>query len=492
MDAENMSKNTPEFLNRLLKSLDTNEADVGRSLTRFLRYHPINEFEPFFESIGLRPSDYALLLPRNLMFLNDDQLLLDNYYVLCNYGVPRNMIGKICKEAFEVFSYDHGVLQSKLRAFQDLGVKQSFAIKIVVSSPYLLKRDTNYDDLLKVLENLKNVGIGHDWVEERISKGRSYNWKHMLELIRLLNELGLKGEKLGDLIRHRPDILLDSSGRTTFRFVSFLLKFGSTKNDLRSVILEFPPIPVPKFSSNLHRCFKFMVGIKMLAPDIGPVFRSHPLLLGSCELKRINSLLTTLNCGVNMLCQMVKDDPFVLKKWVLRVRSDRVQEPNRALKVRTMKTKFLLSLGFVENSNEIERALKVFRGKGMELEERFDCLVNMGLSRDDVIAMLKVAPQILNQSKDVIRAKIGFFVNELGYPVSDLVTHPAIVSYTVQRVKLRLLTYKWLRDEGVVHNKLALSTLLACSEDIFVGTYVNAHPKGPEFWDRLKKEIYCK
>ncbi|KAL0334218.1 UNVERIFIED_CONTAM: hypothetical protein Sangu_1578000 [Sesamum angustifolium] len=217
MDAENMSKNTPEFLDRLLKRVDTNDGDVW----------------PVVDTV------------------------LENYCLLCNYGIARNRIGKIYKEATE--------------------------------------GDVNRE-FLEVLEKLKKSGIGYNWLEEHLSEGGSYNWKCMLELIFLL--------------------------------------------------------------------------------DIGRMVRSHPLLLGTCELKKVTSLLGTLNCGVNRLCQMVKDDPYVLKKWVLGVRVDRLPGPKRVLKVRMLKTKFLLSLGFVEKSKQMEKALKVFRGKGVELQDRFDCLVN--------------------------------------------------------------------------------------------------------------------
>ncbi|KAK4432163.1 Transcription termination factor MTEF18, mitochondrial [Sesamum alatum] len=489
MDAENMSKNTPEFLDRLLKRVDMNDGDVGRSLTRFLRYHPINEFEPFFESIGLDPSEYASFLPRNLMFLSDDQLLLQNYCVLCNYGIPRNRIGKIFKEAMEVFRYDYGILQSKLQSFQNLGLKQSLVVKIIASSPYLLKGDVNRV-FLEFLEKLKNSGVGYNWLEEHLSEGDSYNWKCMLELICLLGELGLTGEILGEVITHHPDLLLEHSGRTSFCLFGFLLKFGSTPSDIRTLFLQFPSISVVKFTNNLCQCYKFLVEIKMSVQDIGRMFRSFPLLLGTCELKKVTSLLGTLNCGLNRLCQMVKDDPYVLEKWVRGVKVDRLPGPKRVLKVRMLKTKFLLSLGFVEKSKEMERALKVFRGKGVELQERFDCLVNNGLSREDVIEMLKVSPQILNQTKDVIEKKIEFFVKDMGYPVSALCAHPALVSYKIQRVKLRLLTYKWLKDQQAVHPKLALSTLFLCSEEIFVKSYVKSHPRGLEFWESLKKKVF--
>ncbi|EPS74257.1 hypothetical protein M569_00502, partial [Genlisea aurea] len=101
-DAENMSKNTPEFFDALTNRVFVcNDSEVSRSLIRFLRYHPVNEFEPFFESIGLKPSEYSSYLPRTLMFLNEDELLMENYTLLCNYGFPRNRIGRIYKEATE-------------------------------------------------------------------------------------------------------------------------------------------------------------------------------------------------------------------------------------------------------------------------------------------------------------------------------------------------------------------------------------------------------
>ncbi|CAA0829903.1 Mitochondrial transcription termination factor family protein [Striga hermonthica] len=493
MDAENMSTNSPEFLNRLLNSANVeNDDDVGRSLTRFLRYRPINEFEPFFESIGLSYSDYEPFLPRDFIFLNDDGLLLENYYCLCDYGVPRNMIGKIYKGARDVFKYDYGVLQPKLLAFHDLGLERSLIIKIIASSPYLLRVGGVDPDFIQLLEMFKVLGIDYKWLEEHISGVYSCDWTCMLGLVRFLIELGFNADELGGIIRRKPEILLELSGCTTFRFIGFLLKFGLSKSDLQLVFLQLPPISVIKFSSNLHRCYKFLAEIKMSAQDIGCIFRSHPVLLGSCEVKQVNSLLCILNCGVKRLCQMVKEDPHVLKKWVLRLWTDPVRGQSRVLKVRSMKIQFLLSLGFVENSKEMERALKAFRGKATELQERFDCLVSTGLSREEVIAMLKVAPQILNQSKDVIMTKIGFVVRDMGCPLSDLVTYPATLSFTMERVKLRLLTYEWLKEEGSVYPNLALGTIVSCSDEKFVKTYVNSHPRGNEYWENMKKEILCK
>ncbi|KZV44794.1 hypothetical protein F511_28383 [Dorcoceras hygrometricum] len=488
-DAENMSKNSPEFFYRLLGRIDIDNADVSRSLTRFLRYHPINEFEPFFESIGLKSSEYSPLLPRKLMFLSDDLLMLENYHVLCNYGIDRNKIGKIYKEATEIFGYAYGVLQSKLQSFQDLGLKQSLVVKIIASSPYLLRGNMN-EKFVGILRKLKIAGIHTDWLEEHISVGDSYNWQCMVELVCLLSELGLGEDELGKLIFEHPDLLLESSGLVTFCLFGFLLKFGSTNSEIRNLFIQFPQIPIVKFTKNLYQCHIFLIEIGMPLQDICMITRSYPPLLGSCELKKAKSLMGVLNCGKSRLRQMIKEDPNVLKKWILGRRVDRLPDPSRVLKLREIKTDFLLSLGFVEKSKEMERAIKKFRGKGVELQERFDCLVNTGLSREEAISLVKLAPQILNQSKDIIETKINHFVKEMGYQVTDLLTHPPLMSYTTERVKLRILTYKWLKDERVVHPKLSLSTLMSCSEQTFIRLYVNSHPRGLEFWERLKEKLY--
>jgi hypothetical protein len=55
-----------------LKRVDC-EKEIRWSNTRFLRYHPIFEFEPFLKSLGLKPSEYVYPLPHNLMFLTDDE-----------------------------------------------------------------------------------------------------------------------------------------------------------------------------------------------------------------------------------------------------------------------------------------------------------------------------------------------------------------------------------------------------------------------------------
>ncbi|XP_062167562.1 transcription termination factor MTEF18, mitochondrial-like [Alnus glutinosa] len=484
LDAENMSRNSPHFLEKLLKRVE-NEEDSERSIARLLRYHPINEFEPFFESLGLKPSEYVPLLPRDLMFLSDDKLLLENYQLLCNYGIARNNIGKIYKEAKEVFRYDYGVLSSKLQAYEEQGLSRSTIIKFIVSSPYLLVGNVNVE-FVQVLEQLKSFGMEVSWIEGHLLEGTTYNWSQMFGLLCLFRKVGCSEEQLAGLIAKNPSLLFEGSGDRTVSLIGFLLKFGFTMDQIHLMFLQFPRIQVGKFVLNLRKCFLFLNEIEMEVTEIGKIVRSHALLLGSCALKKTNSLLANLNVGKKRLCKIVQENPQELNNWVL---GNRVKPLPRTGEDLIEKSKFLLNLGFVENSDQMKAAFKVFRGKGDELQERFDCIVKAGLKQKDVSEMIKVSPQVLNQKKDVIQMKIDFLVNDLGYPISSLVTFPSLLSYTCQRVNLRLSMYNWLKDQGKADPRLSLSTVVACSDDTFRKQYVNRHSRGPQVWQDLKKRF---
>ncbi|CAN4126718.1 unnamed protein product [Withania somnifera] len=491
VDAEHMSKNSPFFLSKLLQRVDnTITGNIRRSLTRFLRYHPVNEFEPFFESIGLQPCQYLPFLPRDLMFLNDDKRLLDSYHVLCNYGISRNNIGRIFVEAPQVFRYDPGVLELRLGSFCEVGLDQSNVVKLVSSCPYILIGNV-HEGFRLVVEKLMGMGVKYSWIEEQLN-GNSVDWSRLFELICFLNGggLGLTDEQLGKLICQVPGLLFDCSGRATFSLIGLWLKFGFEKNELVDVFLSLPQIPISTFVFNMRQCYRFLIEIEMPVVDIGNIVCSYPTLLGSCVLKKATSLLTILNTGKKRLCSVIKENPEFLRNLVRGAKVERLPIAEEEVRSKLMKTKFLLDLGFAENSSEMEKALKVFRGKGVELQKRFDCLVNAGLDQKHVASMLKIYPQILNQRKEILEEKIDFLVNGLGYPLSTLVSFPAYLNYTIPRIRLRLSMHSWLSDHRKVDPTLALSTIIATSENLFMKTYVSPHPKGLEVWQDLKREIY--
>ncbi|CAM0911952.1 unnamed protein product [Alopecurus aequalis] len=509
-DAEHISKRSPAFLSKLLeevkdamkepveggaeviykshvKKRDMKDQRVSKALMRLFQFNPVNEFEPFFESIGIRPSECSSLLPRDLMFLTDHELLLDNFRELCNYGIARGKIGRIYRDATEVFSFGHGVLASKLKALEELGIGKTSVIKLVVSTPVVLVRDPIVE--LKILDWLEDIGIQRDWICQFLSARKSYNWSKMVQVPQFFVDLGFSKEDIGRLVRKNPDFLLDGSGKMLFTVVLMMLKAGSGKKELFVLFMDFPDVTAEKFTSNMRRGIVLLAEIGMSDEDINKFIVSHGSMLGSATVKKPNSILTHLNVGKKRMRKMMMEDPKLLMNCTFGSKLSKLPKIDPFEESFNEKTKFLKSIGFVEGSQDMNKAFKAFRGKGDELQERYNFLVDTGFDPKDVVRMIKMAPQILNQKTDVLKSKISFLVNGSGYPLSELVVFPAFLSFTVERSKVRILMYNWLLEKGVVTPNLALSTVLACSDKCFMTYFVRKHPMGPEVWEKYKREV---
>ncbi|XVF25363.1 hypothetical protein REPUB_Repub13aG0206400 [Reevesia pubescens] len=491
MDAEYISKNSPHFLQNLLSNIDP-EKDVVKSLNKFLRYNPINEFEPFLESLGLSPLELVSLVPERLMFLSDDSVMLDNFHVLCDYGIPRSKMGKMYKETREIFGYDFGVLDLKIQAYENLDLSKPTVIKLVSCCPSLLVGSvTGVDaEFAGFLERIKVLGIKKDEIGGYLSGKGMYDWGRMLDTLNFLDSVGYTEEQFGNLFKTNPALLFQGSGKKVYVLFGRLLKLGLRINEVYALFMQNPHILSVKCTNNLCKALDFLFDVAMGIEDIALIVSKHMELMGSCSLKGPKTVCRELNVKKDELCQIIKEDPL---KWFSLASKSKVQssgqvaskDPTKYLE----KITFLLRLGYLENSDEMLKALKQFRGRGDRLQERFYCLVNAGLDSNDVKNLIRHAPMVLNQSKDVIEKKIDCLKNWLGYPLESVVAFPTYLCYNMERINHRFSMYMWLKERGAAKAMLSLSTILACSDARFVKYFVEVHPEGPAKWESIKKSL---
>lgn len=479
-DAEYISKNSPHFLQNLLSKLDY-EHDVSRALSKFFRYNPINEFEPFFESLGIDHSTVVSVLPNDLMFLNDDQVLLENFHVLHNYGIPKIKIGKMYLEACEIFSYDFGVLQRKLRAYKESGLSRSTVIQLVTCCPSLLVGDVN-EDLVEIFNRLRRLELGDDLIGGYVSSKGNCSWRRVLDTMCFLDEAGYDARGLQVLIKKSPALLFEGPGKQIYVLIGRLLKFGLKMNEAYALFLENPDLLSPKCVKNLCKALYFLFEIGMEKDVVAEIVVHHIKLLSLHSLKGPKTVVRDFKGDKSRLRQVITEEP--LKLFTLASKSN-IKSFENSGKL-SEKTAFLVRLGYIKNSDEMTHALKKFRGRGDQLQERFDCLVEAGLDCNVVSNMIKQAPTVLNQSKDVLITKLNFLKN-IGYPVESIENFPSYLCYETTRISLRFSMYEWLRKIGSAKPMLSVSTLLACSDARFKKYFVDIHPEGPAIWESLRK-----
>ncbi|KAK7276489.1 hypothetical protein RIF29_17629 [Crotalaria pallida] len=501
LDAEFIAQNSPFFIQGLLSNitaLDADaDADVDAVLRKFLRYNPINEYEPFFESLGINPSELHLILPHGTIFLEDDHALLHSFHALSNYGIPRNSMGKIYKEAKEVFGYDSGSLLSKFRAYEDLGLSRSIVIKLVVCCPSLLVGDVD-SEFLVVLDWLKRIGIEIDWILNYMSCSRTYSWKRMIDAMQRLREVGFSEKQMHDLFKENPKFLLEGFGKKVYAFLDRSLKLGLEMNVLHSYFVAYPRILSNKCAKNLLRAVDFLCLVKMETDVIVHILSNYMHLLSTHCLKGPKTVCRELKVKKADLCQLIRDDPLKLTSVASKLeKKSSGKISGHDPRIHLEKTNFLRKLGYAENSEEMAKALKMFRGRGDQLQERFDCLVEAGLDYNSVVEMVKRIPRILNLKKVVIQKKIDFLRNILGYPVEYLVLFPSYFCHSLEQISERYSMYAWLKERNAVNPALTLSNIVIGPDKRFEKYFVNVHPEGPTIWKGIKSlsnkdKILCK
>ncbi|KAL2317037.1 hypothetical protein Fmac_030913 [Flemingia macrophylla] len=450
MDAEFISTNSPSFVHGLVSELHGQDEDVARCLMKFLRYNPINEFEPFFESMGISPR-------------------------------------KIYQEAEEVFRYPSGLLLSKFRGYENLGLSKSMVIKLVVCCPSLLVGETS-SELVMVLNWLKKIGIEHDWIRNYLSCLKMYESRRMLDAMQFFHKVGYSEEQIHNLFKENPALLLEGIEKKVYVFLGRALKLGLNKNVIYSSFIEYPHMLSNKCAKNLLGVIGFLYSIGMDTDGISHILSNHMQLLSLHPLKGPKSVCLQLKIRKTDLFRIIKDDPLKLISLASKLKQNSTvqlscDEPSKHLD----KTTFLLKLGYTENSEELAKAVKKFRGRGDQLQERFDCLVETGLDYNIAIKMIKRAPMILNQNKVVMQKKIDFLRNILGYPLDCIVAFPTYLCYDLDRIMLRVSMYAWVAKRKATKPRMTLSTILACSNEKFVKYVVNVHPEGPTIWEGLQR-----
>ncbi|KAE9461480.1 hypothetical protein C3L33_06593, partial [Rhododendron williamsianum] len=189
-------------------------------------------------------------------------------------------IGRIYKEAIGLLRYEYGILDLKLRAYEELGLSKSTVIKLVGCCPSLLVGNVN-KELIGVLEKLKAWEFGNDWTGGCLSCKSAYNWNRMLETM--------------------------VPGKESIFWLEELLKLDLKMSEIYSFFLQNPQILAAKRAKNVCRavCFLYEIGIE--AEGIATIVANNIRVLGAMlSASDIYGLETKVGCGEDYVLAQVR------------------------------------------------------------------------------------------------------------------------------------------------------------------------------------------
>ncbi|KAD4585575.1 hypothetical protein E3N88_23176 [Mikania micrantha] len=231
--ADNISKYSIVSLSSFISKVKFSAPDFSKSLQKFFRYHPVNEFELFFESIGIDVNEFDLILPTCKFFLSEDRNVFNVACALYGFGVPWNKLGILYKEEKTIFDKDPNELKEIWRKYLGYGFSSSSLIGICLVFPHVLNGDSEVEALIN---GLKRVVIDFCLIND--VDGDVDTWIDLCRKIRLFYNLGCKKHDVFDMIGRRKTILLEYSEVVLSEKIKYFCRFDVTTNEVLSLLLS--------------------------------------------------------------------------------------------------------------------------------------------------------------------------------------------------------------------------------------------------------------
>ncbi|KAF3335522.1 mTERF [Carex littledalei] len=487
--SEQISLNSPISLSSYLCRLQFptssfNSSDFPQFFRRSFSFkEPINEFDFFFESIGV----FHKPKPSESLFLSDDLRLVEGVNQLIRLGFPYKKIGLLCpSKALWVAPNELSRRFEKVAHSTFLG--RNCIVAICLAFPKVLTRD----DADSLLGDLRTFFVDNDVVN---SMGNEVdNYLDICEKIQIFYELGSAEGSIGSLLRENDWVIFDTDKKELRKRLDFFAKLGM-KEDLGQFLLrnsreifklDFElTISIPEY---LH-----FVGVE--ENEANNVILAYPYVVGKNKLGNLPRIMCAVGLSDWFLSRVqhsniklfspifVSDalnyDSAIEEEFVKGLEQAKLHKRGKLV---IYKVEFLQSIGFGMNKFTA-RFAAALSGSKEDLHERFELLLNQGIEPKRICKMLRKAPKLLNQSKDSIMEKIIFLCNHLGHNLDYLDSFPAFLCFDLEnRIKPRYRILDWLKEVGVLTRSFAPATVLAGSEKKFMEILYAIHPAAPKQW----------
>ncbi|THU52679.1 hypothetical protein C4D60_Mb10t06470 [Musa balbisiana] len=303
-------------------------------------------------------------------------------------------------------------------------------------------------------------------------------------VLNFMRSQGLDGAGIRKVISGDPRYLCCNVEKDLTPKFQFLRDLGLSESDIVDAILNNHAI----FRLNVHR-------------SIVPILELWESLLGSRELvlkhfknkrwlfsysseKRMHPNLKFLTdeCGIpeERVSIIVKRSPrFITQK----------PESLRALVVRADE------LGVPRQSRMFMWTLDVFHNVSKErFEAKVELMRSFGWSESEFSSAVRKNPTFLGISHDMLRRKVDFFFNVVGYTPSFIADKSNLLLYSLQkRVIPRFRVTEMLKLKGLCTGEAKFPSILTLSDIKFLEKFVLPHKENvPELLDILRVAGVCK
>ncbi|GAB4844299.1 hypothetical protein Ancab_037662 [Ancistrocladus abbreviatus] len=489
--ADYISKNSLHSLSQLISKIKFSAPTFSRSFQKFLRYNPINEFEFFYESIGIDYHDIDEHLKPNVFFFSEYSIPLNAACALSGSGFPWNKLGRMYKEEVSILSKTPEFLIDRLSVLKDFGFSNLSVVGICLAFPFVLSGEDGLSgEIRDLLDDLKRAFIDYDL--ESLVKGNVDAWYEVCRKIRVFYDLGVEKGKVGELIGSSKHHFLEYKEEVLIKKMEFFCRLGVSKVDVGLLLLKRPELLSFDLENPTISVLGFLKHFFLREEKLKSITQTYSYLLGRNKMANLPHVLRAMDLHEWFFDMIKYGDCKLLDNYALTSLNESTDEiyMENLEKIKCTKTpfhtisklNFLHGIGFGENSFTV-KVLANVHGTSDELQERFDCLLDAGIRFSKLCKMVSLSPKILNQDVDILRRKLNFLCQEMGASLQYLDCFPAYLCYDLEkRIKPRCKFHVWLKEKGLCTKNYSISSMIATSEKSFLARLASIHPTAPQQW----------
>ncbi|XP_042397961.1 transcription termination factor MTEF18, mitochondrial-like isoform X1 [Zingiber officinale] len=468
--------------------------DFKRFLRRFFSYRPVNEYEFFFESIGLSPSSSSLAASTyRSYFLSDDASLLAAVSALVGFGFPWRKLGILYSEDPRIFSVDANSLVARLCALDARGFHRVCIISICLAFPSALCAEADPGGEIDLLfQDLRKAFIDFD-LAGLVPEDDVDVFLHTCRKIRVFYDLGATKGTMGELMGRNRKIFLELDEALIAQKLKFFINLGMEAAEAGHFILKHADLFYLDFDNPTIVMPEYLKCIGLDEDEVNLLCRKYPYVMGKNKLRNLPAMMKAMNLHKQFLGKILNGNLHYLSSEFVLATShytalesgflQGLERLKRARKVQFLDSKleFMQSIGFGENTLTVKSMSLINISAKDQLQERIDCLLQLGIEYSMLCRMIIAKPIILNQCKEMLHEKVNFLCNDLGFSLEYLDIFPAFLSFDLEnRTKPRYKMLKWLKELGLLKKPFAPATVLANSERRFMVNLYSIHPAAPK------------
>lgn len=296
-------------------------------------------------------------------------------------------------------------------------------------------------------------------------------------VVNIFKTYGLDLSQIRQIVSSVPKILTCKANKTLEPKIRVFQELGLPGSDLATLLRKNPEI----FAFGLHT--RIMPGLQLLRKLLGSdenvievMNKSRWLYFTNSSMKRLSTNVSLLqNFGLlnERIIMFILSNPekLMVNPELLESRLDYVEDK---LGISRESSAFIHALSVVLwcTDSEIEKKMQIFR--------------SFGWSDSDIALLFRHQPYCLNKSETNIRDKLKFYMKDLGYTPSYLLSCASFFTFSLdKRVIPRNMMLKILKEKKLVNDKPSLITIASYTESKFLEFLRGFEDEIPSF-----REVY--